>query len=300
MKKISIILVAAGVVLTASTLLILEMTSTDWWGAVQNVNHRNLEAHTMTVAPDDFAKINIKSSNDHIKIVPTDDSQVKIDYYSSDDVKFFIEVAGKELRIEQQSKLRLSFGGFISFWPSWLGAQTLTVHVPSDKIFEYSLKTSNGQVDVSNLSADQVVAINSNGDVSLSNLKIKRNAAVDTSNAKIILNSVTADELKLSTSNAKIDIKNTEVARVVAETSNANIELDKLKADDIDLDTSNASVKGSLIGRAEDYRKDMRTNFFADLIIDGVKYDEELTTNRGDKKLKVDTSNGDINLDFSE
>jgi DUF4097 and DUF4098 domain-containing protein YvlB len=136
----------------------------------------------------------------------------------------------------------------------------VVVHVPASSQFAYNLHTSNGRIEAADIAADQLRADTSNADISLHRLQIANN--------------------------------------LVANTANGSIAFDQLAAGDIDLKTSNANIGGTLIGRSDDYRKDLQTSPHSGLTIDGTAYHQEFKSDRGTKTLRAHTNNGNINLNF--
>jgi DUF4097 and DUF4098 domain-containing protein YvlB len=260
MKKILVISVAAGVALTAATLSILHINGVDWWGDMRQTSQHNLQTHSKTVAAIDVNKITVDSANSKIKVVPADGDQITVDYFSTDNINFAIDVAGGELTVKQQEHVPSAFWdfGLDGIW----GLPTITLHVPADSQMAYEMRASNGRVDVADVAADRMRIEGSNTEVSLNHLRVKNNVTVSSSNAKITF--------------------------------------DDLAADDIRLDTSNANIKGRIAGRFDDYRKDLQTSSYMSITVDGTEYNHHLKSERGDKRLEVGTNNGDIEIDFAE
>jgi DUF4097 and DUF4098 domain-containing protein YvlB len=63
-----------------------------------------------------------------------------------------------------------------------------------------------------------------------------------TSNGKIEVEDITAKEIKVNTSNGKIEIKDSDADQMIAETSNGKIEVEDVDSPDIELHSSNASI----------------------------------------------------------
>jgi DUF4097 and DUF4098 domain-containing protein YvlB len=301
MKKIAIILVAVGLVLTVATLSILQINGVDWWGDMRRVNQPNLQARSKTIAPNDINKITINSDDNQVKIVPAEDGQITIDYFTTDNVDFTIDVANGEVVMRRQDHSPRSFlsFGFGTIWGVHESA-LITLHVPADSRFTYDVRTSNGRIEAADLAANWLTVETSNAEIALSHLRVENGLTASSSNARLTMKNIEAGSLDLATSNGGVEIDQVRAGSVAAETSNARIAFDGLTADDIRFNTSNSGVRGRINGRFDDYRKDMQTSSYMRLRVDGTEYASRLTSERGEKSLRVSTSNGEVEVDFTE
>lgn len=91
--------------------------------------------------------------------------------------------------------------------------------------------------------------------------------------------------------------------KISADEFNTNLSCGDLRLDEsevkvIDARSSYGNVSLSLIGKKDDYSLDIRTSF-GDAILNGEKYDDELVVkNNSSNNITVNSSNGDINIDF--
>lgn len=96
--------------------------------------------------------------------------------------------------------------------------------------------------------------------------------------------------LTAGTSNGKIDLSRCKADRIQAETSNSALEFDRLESLDITLSSSNGGIRGSVLGREEDYVIVTRTTNGSSNITDRV----------GDLpgRLNISTTNASIRVTF--
>jgi hypothetical protein len=302
MKKLSIILIVCGVVLAASSVALLGYNGINWWSDVRQAEFYNLAAKSQTITHEHINRIVIHSSDDYIKVLPSDDNQLKIDYYESSYVKFHISSIGEELSIKQNRTSRAAFGvlGLLQLDRA-LANQTLTVYVPTDKELTYSMKTSDGDIGVSKIKGTALEAISSSGEIIFGDIDMTGDITAITSNNYINFNDVsTANALHIITSNGRIDITDSNAAQVSAKTSNAPIQLNAIAADDIDLATSNSAIISQLIGQQDDYRKNLQTSATEFITIDQAQYPSRLITEQGDNSLNAKTSNAQIEISFDQ
>ena len=133
------------------------------------------------------------------------------------------------------------------------------------------IDTSNAPIDVKNVSAKQASAHTSNGPITLDNVIVSGTADMKSSNGTITARQVAAkDKLRLDTSNGRISVDNVTSA-------------------DIELRSSNSSISGSVAGKRSDYTISSHTSNGDDSLGDG---------GRGQSRLTVNTSNGNISIRF--
>ncbi len=155
---------------------------------------------------------------------------------------------------------------------SWNNHNHITVTVPQSFAGEVYLNSSNGSVLVNDM--EQVSKL-----------------TCDTSNGSIRLNNVHADSVIADTSNAQIELTQVTSPNVNANSSNGRITLKDLASPDVTLDTSNAAIKGNILGAEQDYNIHTSTSNGSC---------SPSSRSGGTKKLAATTSNGSIDLVFTE
>lgn len=155
--------------------------------------------------------------------------------------------------------------------------------------------------------------ITKNASIQAENLEDLESLLAETSNAKIILSRVSAQRMQIKTSNSSIsaeDIKGQDFrakdsnGRVILDraefygtvdvvTSNSPVEVSSLSGNNIALQTSNAPVRGWISGSMANYNIESRTSNGSNNLPTSMRTGQR-------KNLKVRTSNGRINLSFSE
>lgn len=172
------------------------------------------------------------------------------------------------------------------------------------------LSTSNSAIICKGLSTGEMEAYSSNGAIALEQVTAASihagtsNSAVDgntltageitvsNSNGHIFLTGISADTLAASTSNSSNQLEDSSLASSVTLTnSNGYVGIDRVKAPNIDLSTSNSRISGVIDGSQRDYSIEAKTS----------NGDSNLmSTVGGEKLLKVNNSNGDIDVSFSQ
>lgn len=171
--------------------------------------------------------------------------------------------------------------GFISLSDTYthtLYADSSNGDLLLNNIFGYTAnaQTSNGRIDFENSQYTNIALITSNGDINIKNANLSVLKA-NTSNGAITLSDIQANK------------------QLSAGTSNGDIQFKDIKAENIMFGTSNGSISGNIIGKITDYFIESGTSLGNDSL--AVYNKQNPDTNRS---LKAYTSNGDINVTFSE
>lgn len=153
---------------------------------------------------------------------------------------------------------------------------------------EMTLNTSNAEVVLSAVKARSLMVRTSNGKVKVSDSELGE-GSIYTSNNQISTAKLKAESISLRTENAKAVMRDTTAAKCVVQTSNGSIQADNVSSDDLSLITSNAAIEGMINGAKADYRIESYTSNASNNLG---------TQLNGEKKLLAKTSNAKINLDF--
>lgn len=180
-------------------------------------------------------------------------------------------------------------GDKISFRPKYENniAIKLDISFPVKNYDQIILHSSNGKIDLKDISAGIIKCITSNSSVNLTDSTAKEielsteNGRIEckdteghimrfsSTNSGIYLSDLISDEIDAITANGKISLTNIEGNKIICKTSNASIEAKNFSAEKVYLTTSNGK-----------------------LICDGLDMEEI-------KEIKLYTSNNSINSDLS-
>jgi hypothetical protein len=259
----------------------------------------NFTLYEETYDADDLSAIDFDFDNRHVYIYQSEDEDIHLNYYVHEKDDYTKNVSENELTLSISRKWYynlFSIGIFTNrdnyevhlYIPSTSTLDTLDIHSSNGKFnldinytfANVNLSTSNGDIDVSNISADTLKLTSSNGDINLDNLIINDWISADTSNGKILMNDIVSDQIDADTSNGKIDAKD-------------------ITSPDITLETSNGKIYISIIGDKEDYRVSLDTSN-GDKTYDGLKVESGTINSSGSKYASLDSSNGDIEIEFKD
>ena len=166
-----------------------------------------------------------------------------------------------------------------------------SVLLSSVSVGSLTAKTKNASFDAESLTGTGRVELETtNGSLSAIDVKTAGDLSLKSKNGNVRATNCSSAALTAGTSNGKIDLSRCKAERIQAETSNSAHEFDRLESLDITLSSSNGGIRGSVLGREEDYVIVTRTTNGSSNITDRV----------GDLpgRLNISTTNASIRVTF--
>jgi len=256
------------------------------------------ELQELTYDADDFTGFDFLLSNRDVIIEESEDDQIKVVYYTSEKDDIIVSDDGSELSLQKDIEW---FTNWFSGWGTFFNDEIfdLYLYIPTTVDYDISIYTSNGTLTMTDLdNIKDFVFDTSNGRLTLENVSAD-DINLDTSNGGCYLTDVTVvNDLTMDSSNGKIMLTNIVADSIKGDTSNGRITATNLVSDDIDLDTSNGSISVTISGNKDDYEVDVDTSN-GDIDWDGLGVTDGIINEDAPKKLRLHTSNGDIDIIFS-
>lgn len=249
----------------------------------------------------------VDDSDGYIRVVKSEDADIHIEYYESEKDTYRISDDGDIRFVKKSVHKWFDFFGYRNIpvvgmtvalpenYDADLSLSTSNGKVSADNVtaVEIRLATSNGGLELSGLTCDSLFARTSNGEVEAFALRVAGKAELKTSNGGVNINDIVSAEVIAGSSNGSIDARDVEAPKVTLKTSNNGINVQNIKATrEIVLKSSNGSIRGNIAGSMADYNITSETSNGRN----NLPSDAHL----GDIRLNVDTSNGNIDIDFLE
>jgi DUF4097 and DUF4098 domain-containing protein YvlB len=187
--------------------------------------------------------IDVDTSEDRIRIEPTEESVIEVSYASTNYWDYIIKSTETSIHIE---KIWLQH----DYVPTTVKRSEITIRIPKDSKFRYTISTSNDAIDVRDLSILDSWFETSNAFVGLNNLKLGENQLeVISSNANLSLENIDTQALiTLQTSNGRVDAKDIKASDLIVSTNNGVINLNDAEISrNINLSTSNDAVNLGIV-----------------------------------------------------
>jgi hypothetical protein len=251
----------------------------------------------------------IDDSNTGVAISSSADDKIHITYYEND--KSYYEITERDdgtLSIAKKENRKWFDYIFVFNFQN----VTLSIEIPANKNSKITAATSNNTINITDINASEMRLNTSNGTIDVKNVTVSGKIDTNTSNGGIyISDSAIAGEIICGSSNGPVTIDTVECESLKAETSNNSITLKSIISNNsinahssngginldaikfgtaLSLQTSNNSVNGSIAGSLADYSVTTKTS-------NGKSNLPENITG-GEKTIYIKTSNGNINIDF--
>lgn len=254
---------------------------------------------------EEFNAVDIEMKNAAVTFLPSENGGygVEVSYRIVDEDDIRVEVKNQKLIVETKEKM---------FWMSWDFSffaddeikEYVTVYLPRGEYEDIIADTSNSviEMEVSDVSVKELELVTSNAGIRLSGAECGE-LTLNTSNASVMLEKVTSPVMKVKTSNGSIEILDSCINDLAADTSNASITMRGIalssEKGEISLDTSNGKIRVDLQDYGENEFKINADTSNADIYINERKLEKnDYVTKEGTVRLELDTSNGDIVMNF--
>ncbi|MGD9964356.1 MAG: DUF4097 domain-containing protein [Candidatus Izemoplasmatales bacterium] len=278
----------------ALVLFVSSTTSADFFMS-ENESYTFIEKDYQVEDLDSFS---FDFSNRSVYVLKSDDEDIHLKYYTHEKDIVNLGISSEELNLKISRKWYyniISFDFFANreyfkvylYLPDTMVVSNLDIQTSNGRVdldlsnnFDYiNLVSSNGRINIKDLTAAKIDVMTSNGDINLENIYTNNEINLSSSNGDIILNNVSANKIDSNTTNGKIDAEN-------------------ITSNNIDLDSSNGRIYLSVTGSKDDYRVSLSTSN-GDRVYDGLKVESGTINTSGSKVISLNSSNGDVEVSFT-
>lgn len=188
----------------------------------------------------ELEKLTIESSSTNIKLLPTDDNEIKLKFYNSAnkslDLSNYVagNLSGRELTLEVHStKKWFSLFDFTS--------ETLEVSLPSELLDKLTVESKSGNIEANEIhTLDSVNLEAYSGNVEVANSDTAQ-FKVSTKSGNIKLEQVNTDEIELEASSGNVKLTSFTAETLSAETKSGNITV-KGDAASVNMEASSGNI----------------------------------------------------------
>lgn len=258
-----------------------------------------------------YETIMVNDKNTSIEVVPSKDDDFHLSYFENENKTYTIEEDDLTLTV-RSSRNKKWYHQFFNL--TFESEKQTTLQIPERFLGKVSLQTSNSDVYVSDVSTTDMEIETTNDDIIIENVSASGTLTTDSSNGRVeIVDSVIDGNLTCDTNNREVSVMNTTCANLSIDTNNGAVELTNTVVanegeittsnDDIslamvafgtglDCENANGEITGTIVGKLSDFTITSQTS--------NGENNLPTTNTEGDKKLKLITSNDDINIVFAE
>lgn len=240
------------------------------------------------VDSNNFNKVNLHTNNGGVTVLPTDDDQAKVELLgrNDQDYTFNVSIEAETLHIELKTKRKIVNFNFRS-------DVAIDVYLPKDLYEKIEIKSDNGQIELTDLQSNEVIANTNNGLVQLNNIA-SNSLLAETNNGRVNVKNIQSNTIKVSTDNGRVSLEHVE-GNIVGESGNGVISLITDHLDrSLDLKTSNGKIDIQTANPPTNAILDLKTGN-GSIRVFGEK-DWDTIIGDGEHIIKLMTDNGKITI----
>ena len=291
--RLAMVLFVIGVGLTVTFLALSDQP------VLNTIHEDSFEFQELHYDKDQFTEIEIEFFNRDYEVLRSADDRIHIEYYQTEfDI---IEADDTTETLEIENKIKW-YDRIFNGWNFTISRSfyIVRIYLPETETYDVSLETANGDIKVIDVDGiREFEAETSNGLISLNQFDANR-IELKTSNGAIHLSDVTSSNtMNMRTSNGRITLFDVYSKSIDASTSNGKIIAEAISSESIELDSSNGDISLSIVGEKEDYKVVLETSN-GDMLYDGIEVVQETFNPSGIYFIKLDTSNGDVSVNFMD
>ncbi|MFD2216722.1 MULTISPECIES: DUF4097 family beta strand repeat-containing protein [Metabacillus] len=251
----------------------------------------------------EIQQIEVGTSSTNIKMVPSKGDSIKVKLTGKvseklkDKYKLVVTEEGDKVNIDVKNQDLYFYVGF-----SFIELN-LEIEVPEKEYQSLVVKSSSGDIDISQLKVEEFSTEASSGDITIDQISVSKNSKMEASSGTIHAKNSSASVFNLGASSGDIIIQNID-GHVEAETSSGSIELNNKQV------TGNINAlasSGDVIVQFDESPKSLTVDFRGSsgdgvIELEGFSYEDKSENiingkiGNGEYELKVRTSSGDFQL----
>ncbi len=234
--------------------------------------------------------LDIDTTSDDVRLGYSDDGKIHVLCSESENYKYTFK-EGKTLKIKSGDQR------FFLFNINLFGLSRrddLTVLVPMEAVYDLNVSTVSGSVRLPEAMSFWNLSVSTtSGDMSLGTF-FAESTDLDTTSGEVRIDSADVSErLGISTTSGDIELETASVGSAKFSTVSGEVEFGLLDSSgDVTVSTTSGDVDGTLAGQMSDYAITSDTTSGSNSLPGRTK--------GGSKKLNVDTTSGDIDIEFRE
>ncbi len=253
-------------------------------------NNVNYDVKLMSATFDEVDVVNVKDISNDVKIIKSEDNQVKVTYGVSEKFSYYLKQIDGTLYIEFDD-LRNWYEYIIPF--GRIIEPDLTIELPEKTLKELNVKCTSGDIEANSVNSEVTILKSTSGSIEVGG-NVGDLTATSTSGSVEIKENTKAEMAVVSSTSGKVEISGDVKGDVIADNTSGGIILSDLKCENVDAKTTSGKIKG---GNLE------LTSIKADSLSGGVELNDAVCTGDMDlestsgsiKVYSVDAENYDLN-----
>lgn len=294
-KSLYFILIGFAILLVTFILFVFNFRTLK--NAIERKNEMSIENTTLTSDIENIDTLVIKTSNEKLNFILSDEPQVKVNFQKNENLDYTLEKSGNTITLAKKAQFKIFNFDFAFLFTDL----STTITIPKDTFKTIKIKNSNSSISLKELELETLEITTSNGKINLDNIQCSDDIYLQTSNATITVNQITTNSMRCYTSNGHITLEDSKMQDAILKTSNSSIALNSIHTSTLNANTSNGRINATIQGSKEDYSISATTSngkiTLDNLVLDTKRF--RLSDNhKSAKRLELNTSNSSIDLSF--
>lgn len=259
-----------------------------------------------------ISQIDIELKSGNIVFHFYDEVGYKVDFYESTYNKKIVSVVDGKLSIHQEIENKIKWFSF-SFNSNKIN--TVNLYIPKSYEGKVNINSLSGNVKIENFNFEQLNAYVTSGNITIKEVSSETSINLRTTSGNINLNEVEAkllninttsgnisltssrivDDIKINAMSGNIKLYNIKANQLIGGASSGNVELNQVDVLDIELRVTSGNISVDVIDQIDNYRIEASV-VSGDIYYKGSKIKGRFTTSTGERKIKVNTTSGNIRL----
>jgi len=263
------------------------------------------------VITDDVSAIKVGEISQDVEIKPSEDGEIKVEYYDADNYIHKVDVKGDTLTVEVNALSdNMQWWEMVTISQNWFNDSQsfdhpVVIYLPEDTydsaqidsvsgdvtlpegyVFnDIKVNTTSGEITALCGSAGEINVNTISGEVKIAN-STPSNISVNTTSGNIIFDDMTVGgNTDIDTVSGEVTLTNLETGDISVSTTSGDINLKNLTTGTADFDTTSGEVSGTVTG---DHEYDTST-VSGDIVI--------ASSVKGEPEISISTVSGDITFD---
>lgn len=234
----------------------------------------------MSATFDEVDIIDIDERSNNVRILKSDDNQVKVSYTVCEDYSYYIRQVDNKLYIEFNDNTkwynRLFYFGF--YWDT-----DLVVEVPENTLEELNVKSTSGSIEAKEVDSLVTTLKSTSGSIKVGG-SVGDLTANATSGSVMVCEGTEAELMYVGSTSGKLSVNGTVKGDVIADNTSGGIVLTNLKCENVNAKTTSGRIKGENLEL---------TSVKADSVSGGVDFENVICT----EDMTLEATSGSLNLE---
>ncbi|CUP09576.1 DUF4097 family beta strand repeat-containing protein [Clostridium disporicum] len=183
-------------------------------------------------------KFNLNVPNTKVEIYSGTNKRIIVNcWYNNENDKFTIDSNEDTINIKRKESY-----GTINLFDFSSIAGTVEIIVPESIIGNYTVESTNGNIEINDIKASNIDIETTNGNFEIGDITVEGEVKINTNNGRVVAEDINAESISFETTNGLVDIEDIKANDIRVRTTNGLIKAYNCYSKDIILRTTNGAI----------------------------------------------------------